>query len=248
MKYNLRKLLLWLSLDKGKSHADNVSKMIPEANKMSSGLMRCKNRGFTPTTIIDVGAAEGKWTLDAMKIWDNSNFVLFEPLKERDKDMDIIAATHRNCFVVKAGAGDKKGQINFYVTEDLDGSGIADNGTGADKRIINITTIDDEIGRLALDGPFLLKLDTHGYEVPIIEGALSTLKETELCVIECYGFQIAPKSLLFWEMCQYMDLKGFRLIDIVDVMHREKDKAFWQCDAFFAPKHHESFKYSTYHF
>lgn len=248
MKSFLNKLLLSLRFDKEKSAVSHVSTSIPEGNSMSSGLLRRKHSGLVPTTIIDVGAAQGKWSLEAMKIWNNSNFVLFEPLKEREKDVDMIAATHRNCFVVKAVAGDKKGQIVFYVTEDLDGSGIADNGTGADRRSVNVTTIDDEISKLGLSGPFLLKLDTHGYEVPIIEGATATLKATELCVIESYGFQIAPNSLLFWEMCQYMDSKGFRLIDIVDLMHRGKDKAFWQCDAFFVPKCHESFKYSTYHF
>ncbi|RYE45276.1 MAG: hypothetical protein EOP48_22205 [Sphingobacteriales bacterium] len=62
------------------------------------------------------------------------------------------------------------------------------------------------------------------------------MNQVSCFIIECYGFQIAEKSLLFWEMCRYMDELGFRLFDIVDVMNRPKDGAFWQCDAFFLRK------------
>jgi len=99
---------------------------------------------------------------------------------------------------------------------------------------------------LQLKGPYIIKLDTHGYEVPIIEGSEKTLKETQLLIIECYGFEISPFSLLFWEMCNYLKDKGFRLIDIVDIELRPKDGAFWQCDAFFVPDSSKYFSSNTY--
>jgi len=43
-----------------------------------------------------------------------------------------------------------------------------------------------------------------------------------------------------------MHKKGFRLIDIVDVMRRTKDQAFWQCDAFFVPVNHPAFLYNSF--
>jgi hypothetical protein len=93
-----------------------------------------------------------------------------------------------------------------------------------------------EVERLKLQGPFVIKLDTHGYEVPILEGAWRTLRQTHLIIMECYGFRIAQHSLLLWEMCKYLDDKGFGLVDLVDVTRRPTDGAFWQCDSFFAPK------------
>jgi len=214
---------------------------------MVAGLKRSRQRGLVPRTIIDVGAAEGRWTQEARTIWSESEYVLFEPLEERAPVLDAMAAQYANTHVVKAGAGREKAVIDFFVTDDLDGSGVADNGTNARRRRIDITTVDEEIARLGLKGPYLLKLDTHGYEVPIFEGATRVLRETELIVVECYGFQIAPQSLLFWEMCQYLDGKGFRLVDLVDVYGRPADHAFWQCDAFFMPKKHPLFAKNTYH-
>src|SRR5690606_1041292 len=102
------------------------------------------------------------------------------------------------------------------------------------------------VQRLGLKGPFLVKLDTHGFEMPILEGCSEILPDVELFIIECYGFHITGSSLLFWEMCHEMDKLGFALFDIVDVMHRPKDGAFWQCDAFVIRKSNALFSDNRY--
>ncbi len=38
-------------------------------------------------------------------------------------------------------------------------------------------TIDDAVAHHGLVGPYLLKLDTHGFEVPIIEGAIRNARK-----------------------------------------------------------------------
>ena len=35
--------------------------------------------------------------------------------------------------------------------------------------------------------PYLLKLDTHGFEVPIFEGAEKTLVDTNIIIVESYN-------------------------------------------------------------
>jgi FkbM family methyltransferase len=242
MKKRLNNILLKL--------IQSLTKLFFSSNSqltMKGGLFRAYNRNILPKTVIDVGAAEGNWSLDASKLWPNANFLMLEPLIERKIKLDQLCKQFNNFFYVQAGAGSKIGELDFYVTSDLDGSGIADNGTNSKKIKIPITSLDTEIERLNLKGPYLLKLDTHGFEVPILEGAENILKETSLVIIECYGLRIAPSSLLFWEMCQYMELKGFRLLEIVDVVLRENDYAFWQCDAFFIPSNNPIFNKITYH-
>ncbi len=133
-----------------------------------------------------------------------------------------------------AAAGKEESEVDFHITDDLDGSGIA-NGIGlpGNVRKVKLTSIDNEVAAKRLKPPFGIKLDTHGFEVPILEGAEKTLRDTVFVIIECYGFKIASGSLLFWEMCQYMSRRGFRLFDVVDTMRRPADRAFWQCDACF---------------
>jgi FkbM family methyltransferase len=214
---------------------------------MEGGLYRsCKGRAISPATIIDVGAAEGKWALLAKKYWRKSNYILFEPLEERKSILENICNLYPGFYFVNKGAGESKGTTDYYVTEDLDGSGISDNNSKAIRRTINLTSVDDEVKNLNLEGPYIIKLDTHGYEVPILEGSKKVLQKTLLLIIECYGFRLAHNSLLFWEMCDYLKKQGFRPIDIVDVSLRNKDSAFWQCDIFFIPDNSECFLSNTY--
>lgn len=214
---------------------------------MIRGLDHAKQRGLKVNTIVDVGAAEGSWSLSAAELWPDVNYVLFEPLKERKELLEQLVFKNKKFHFVPAAAGREKGQLNFHVSGDLDGSGIAEGVKGITTiRPVNVTSIDIEIKKLQLKGPYIIKLDTHGFEVPIIEGCSVIMNDISLLIIECYGFQIAKDSLLFWEMCRYLNEKGFRLIDIIDVINRPKDHAFWQCDAFFVPAHLDLFKDNSY--
>jgi FkbM family methyltransferase len=214
---------------------------------MDGGLNRSKESGVVFNSIIDVGAAQGNWTRLAMKYWPDAQYVLIEPLQEREATLEAMIASSPNCHLVSCAAGSKQGNLSFYVADDLDGS-LATPGTvtGQNVRQVPMTSIEAEIARLGLTGPFMVKLDTHGFEVPIIEGCLSIIDKVSLFIIECYGFQITKDSLLFWEMCEHMQRLGFRLVDVVDIMRRPGDNAFWQCDAFFIPSGDPVFTSNSY--
>ena len=170
----------------------------------------------------------------------------FEPLEERKTALENLISANTNFQYIPIAAGKDPSQIKFYISADLEGSGVAKD-TDQITRVVSLTSVIMEIKRLKLHGPFIVKLDTHGYEVPILEGCKDIIEHVSLFIIECYGFRIAKHSLLFWEVCRHMDTLGFRLIDIVDVMRRPKDGIFWQCDAFFAPKTHDTFKSTSYY-
>ena len=204
---------------------------------MLNALMIFKDKLTSTNTIIDVGAASGAWSQLCSEIWPHSSFILFEPLLERKDELEALTKKYSNYHFIPCAAGNASGSISFNVADDLDGSGIVETTTLTESlRIVPITSIDLEIKRLNLKGNYIVKLDTHGFEVPILEGCEQILSKVQLFIIECYGFQITKNSLLFWEMCQYMDNKGFKLANIVAVSNRPKDDSFWQCDAFFVPK------------
>ncbi|HEX3933763.1 MAG TPA: FkbM family methyltransferase [Puia sp.] len=217
-------------------------------NTMAIGLLRLRSLGLDPASIVDVGAAAGTWTQEAANVWPASSFLLFEPLEERKKVLTTLQATAKNkIFLAFAAAGNEEAEVTFHVSDDLDGSGIAtDAAASTGNRPVKLTSIDKQISLNGLRPPYAIKLDTHGFEVPILEGSEETLKNTLFVIIECYGFQIAPGSLLFWEMCRLMSTKGFRLFDLVDTMRRPGDKAFWQCDAFFIRNDHPLFSNNRY--
>lgn len=248
MKKIVKSLFRSFGIDIKKINNGTVEHPVQEmfAGTMKYGLSRMKNKDIKPKTIIDLGAAQGRWALDALELWPHAEYLLIEPLSERKEKLEQLCNLHKNFYVVNAAAGNEKGIVNFLVSDDLDGSGIYDNQDSSKSRKVEITTVDEEVRRLGLQGPFMIKFDTHGFEVPILEGAKVTLKHAALIVMECYGFRISKNCLTIHEMISFMEKLGFRVADIADVTRRPGDNIFWQCDLFFLKSSNPVFNRTSY--
>jgi FkbM family methyltransferase len=211
---------------------------------MTGLLARAAARGLRPATIIDVGASDGIWSLRARRHFPASQFLLFEPLQERQAALARLREKH-GFHIVSSVAGAQSGTVPFAVDPALDGSGVAAPGSTA-TREVPVETIDAAAASRELPGPYLLKLDTHGYEVPVLEGASAVLQRTELLVIEAYNFTLAPGCLRFHELCAWLESRGFRCCDLADPMRRPTDGALWQMDLAFAPASSPLFRHNHY--
>jgi len=203
------------------------------AFEMDGVLARAAARGLGAGTWVDVGASDGIWSLRAQRHFPAAKFLLFEPLAERRAALEALGASHGFAFV-SAAAGAAPGTVNFTIDPALDGSGVAAAGA-AGTRAVPVETIDDAIATRNLPGPYCLKLDTHGYEVPVLEGATRVLAQTELLVIEAYNFTLTPGCLRFHELCAWLETRGFRCCDLADPLRRPGDGVLWQMDLAFAP-------------
>jgi FkbM family methyltransferase len=199
---------------------------------MDGLLTRAARRGCQPRTIIDVGASDGIWSLRARRHFPHAGYVLFEPLAEHQAALEALRKQH-GFEVVAAAAGAQRGTVAFTVDPELDGSAVAPEA-GEATRTVEVKTIDEIVSSRNCVGPYLLKLDTHGYEVPVLTGASSILKQTDLLVIEAYNFALTPDCLRFHELCAWMGGRGFRCCDLADPMRRPTDGVFWQVDLAFA--------------
>ena len=180
-----------------------------------------------------------------MRTFPRASFLAIEPLHERRDALETLKQRHDSFDYVLCVAGDKDGErATLEVTDDLDGSTV--DGTGGRPRSVPVKTVDSIVLDRALEGPFLLKLDTHGYEIPILTGAERTLARTNVVVMEVYNFKITEHALRFHEMCSHMERLGFRCVDIADPMLRLHDNAFWQMDILFARSESGIFSYSEY--
>ena len=197
-------------------------------------------------TVIDVGASNGSWTRLALKGWPNAQYLLVEAQREpHEQGLINLASERPRVQYVIAAAGPQNGTTYFDASDPFGGlaSGTPTNGVCIS---VPMTALDDEIKNRGLQGPFLLKLDTHGFEVPILRGAARVLSESSLLVIESYNFDIAPECLRFPQFCAHLEILGFRCIDICDVLHRPGDGCLWQFDLFFAPMTRPEFMRNDY--
>jgi FkbM family methyltransferase len=206
---------------------------------MECGLQRLRDLGLRPELVVDGGAAKGAWTKLCKKYFPQASYTLVEPLQEQLKEIDPKMLSRDDQFI-DAVLGEKRGVIDFNISEDLDGSGIY--GVSENKRAVRMIPLADIIGSKSA----LIKLDTHGFEIPILEGIQKSWPFVEAMIIEVYGFHVSPTARLFHEITGYLHEKNYRLYDIVDLSRRAKDGALWQADAIFLKSSNKVFESETY--
>lgn len=212
---------------------------------MTAALKRAAKFQTNIETVIDIGASDGHWSKIAFKHFPSSNFLAVEALVERQKSLDALREQHSNFQyeLCVAGGNDNSSAI-INVSKDLDGSSVG--GSGGANRTVPERTIDGIVAKYSLKGPFLLKFDTHGFELPILDGCQDILPNTNIIVMETYNFQITDQTLRFHEMCAHLEKLGFRCYDLADPMLRKSDAAFWQFDLFFVRSSSSIFQSNSY--
>lgn len=208
-----------------------------------SAIIRTINKNIKINSVIDVGSSDGRWSIKLSKYLKNLNYFLIDANKFHLSKLNRLKKRGFN-FLISA-VGDYNGHIYFDGRDNFGGLAMH-NKKHHTNILVPVITIDKLVKDNKILPPYLIKLDTHGFEGQILNGAIRTLKKTNLLVIECYNFDIAKKSLRFYELCKKLEKLGFRCIDLFDPVYRDKDGCFWQFDLVFAKSANSFFKNNNY--
>ena len=245
MKKVIKSILANFGLEVRKINPNKVYVSKDKLFTMKSALLRCTERGIKINTVIDVGASDGRWSKLCMNAYPLANYLLIEAQEGHVDKLEDVCKYNNNVSYINAAAGLEDGTV-YFNDEDLFGGQASAEAQNGNYKEVPAIAIDNEVKRRSLNPPYLLKLDTHGFEIPILEGAKSVIKSAELVVVETYNYQITNDSLRYFEMCDYMKKLGFYPIEMVDFMLREYDNSFWQMDTFFIKGTDKSFDYKSY--
>jgi FkbM family methyltransferase len=196
-------------------------------------------------TVIDVGASNGMWTREVDARFPDREYFLVEARHEHEPALAAYACENPRVRYVICAAADKPGSVHFHAG-DLFG-GLAGHTSFAEHDIVvPARTLDELCATYALRGPYLLKLDTHGFEEQILVGGTAVLAQTSVAIIEAYNHRMGFGNLLFPELCGWMEARGFRCIDLFDPLYRPHDGSFWQADLAFARTDWLGFQHRSY--
>jgi FkbM family methyltransferase len=239
------------SLLRGRELQSRLEFAVEEAvnrDKRSSyyhAMKACVKRSPEIRTVVDIGASNGMWSRACMEFYPDARYLMIEAQQVHEADLTKFCEENKNCQFALAAAGGHEGEIAFLITDPL--GGVASTVAYDENNVkVPMLTVDAELQSRNLEGPYLLKFDTHGFETQILEGCKRMLEQTEVIVMECYNHPLSEGCLLFFEMCQHLRERGFRPVDLFDVMYRPCDDSLWQMEIVFARESHPLFKETQY--
>lgn len=87
---------------------------------MFKALKRCIDRGLEIKTVIDVGASNGSWSRECLKLLPLAKYLLIEAQEPHKKSLEELKKEKNNVEYILAAAGDREGKI-FFDNSDLFG-------------------------------------------------------------------------------------------------------------------------------
>ena len=179
------------TVDKVVEHNYRLASFIPNGRILELDLKRA---GLNPKIIFDVGANDGQTARGYLKHFPNATIYCFEPVNGVYET--LVAQTNNvqiKCF--KVGLGEVAGGAEIHKSDTYNGAGAinADNTEVlSETEIIQIAVGDVFCKEQHISEIDLLKIDTEGYELPVLKGLASMLKKTRFIYVEA-GFD--PDSL-----------------------------------------------------
>ena len=155
----------------------HIDKIDRNSLTMIGGLERSAKH-TSPKSFIDVGASDGRWTELAMQFFPNAHYLLVEAQEGHRKDLEHFQSKNKNISICMAAAGDTEGEI-YFDASDLHAGLASKEKLEKNCITVPVTTIDLQVEKHKLQPPFCIKLDTHGFEIPILEGATKTLEKSD---------------------------------------------------------------------
>ncbi len=192
--------------------------------------------GFSPATVIDVGVAYGTHCL--YDLFPNARHLLVEPLEEFEPHLKSICRTY-NAEYVLAAAGSKPGTLPIYFSRDLTGATTTrpEDTANCTVRSVPVVTLDSLCAERNLVRPYLIKADTQGSELMVLDGAQAVLEDAELVILEVSLFHFTSDTPECFEILHYMKRRGFVVYDVFGGHNRPLDGARAQFDVAFVKEH-----------
>jgi FkbM family methyltransferase len=203
----------------------------------NTSLQLLQEKGFTASTVIDIGAAEGAFfgMRSNLKLFPTARHFFVDAMEENEPTYRKLAARFKTGYEITA-LSCMEGEVvmridpNFYNTH-VDHLQPA-SGYAVSRRV-PVTTLDGMVQRQALQAPFVLKLDVQGGELDVLRGGLRTLEEAVIVTTE---IQIFPERDSLVDLLGFMQGIGWALYDITNLAYYPSDSTFYQCYATFIPR------------
>ena len=187
--------------------------------------------GLDPKVIFDIGANVGQTVDFYQDLYPKAHVYSFEPIPSTFKRLKNHCANKSNatCFDIAFGEKEEKQTIKILadansVLNSLNSDVQADlssSDEGYESVEIEVKRLDDFAKQEGIEHIDLLKIDTEGFEMPVLRGAVELLDAQAVSAVICEtGFMRAnTRNTYFGDINDFLEAKGFALFGIYEMGH-----------------------------
>lgn len=195
------------------------------------------------SSVLDIGAHEGKTAIQFLDIFPKANIYSFEPIPECYEKLAIKTKGNSRIQTFNFAVGDSNGKVTFHQSTYSPSSSILPMAKahedafpfteGGKKVEVELITLDSFYLKNKLESPLALKIDVQGFEWQVLKGASLVLEKAKLLLIETSFVELYKDQKFFDEIYTYLINLGFSYAGSFDQLFDPNNGLPIQQDAIF---------------
>lgn len=180
----------------GQDFIDDVQKRLPNS----------------PKVIFDVGGHFGESALRFSDAFAKATVYTFEPSPENFAQMESMLYGKPSVARFNIAIGSQEGRAEFFYNKNHSSMSRIEGGAG-DRTYVQVTTVDMFMEKNGIDGIDILKIDTEGYEIEVLNGARKSIDAAKISLIriECGLDPDDQYHINLRQIMEFLEPKGFRI-------------------------------------
>jgi FkbM family methyltransferase len=192
-------------------------------------------------SILDVGANHGRMASFFAECFPGAAIHVFEPLPGCRIYLEKFARSCPRATIHPVAIGEKSARMEMFENAYDQASSLMPmmerhrelwpETAATTKIVVPVEPLDSLVPGLQVDESFFLKIDTQGYEMNVLKGAVETLRRCAVVMMEVLFEPLYEGQPDFRALLNFMAAHGFRFVEFVEE-HRTNGKLVF-ADAIF---------------
>lgn len=177
--------------------------------------------------VVDVGANDGGYGRALRRGGYTGSILSFEPLTDAHNKLERIASTYSRWYVApRMALGNRQGECRINIAGNSRSSSMlsmdqrhlsaAPGSKYVGSEMVAVRRLDDVVHEVIerAEVPFL-KIDTQGFEMPVLEGAMNVLERAIGVQLELSLTQLYEGQVLYEDIIRWLGVRKFSLWNVI---------------------------------